>query len=303
MLKPLKKLNSYIDSVHSQVLQDTLKRLDKAFNNFFRRVKNGETPGYPRFKGKNQYDSFTYPQSGYKVINNYIKLSGIGNVKMKLHREIKGNIKTCAVVHKNKKYYVSLVTDYQTETLPESDKQVGIDMGIAHFCITSDGEFYTNPKIYKKALHKLKKTQRRLSRQRKSSNRRSKTKLMLSKQHEKVANQRKDIAHKVSKELITKYGLIAHEDLQIKNMVKNHNLAQSISDAGWGIFFTLLKYKAENAGRMVIAVNPHNTSQICSGCGCIVKKALSVRTHTCLECGLVLDRDINAAINILNKVS
>lgn len=300
MLKHQKKINNHINNVHSQILQNCLKRLDTSYQNFFRRVKKGlGKVGYPRFKGQGQYDSFTYPQSGYSIKDSYIKLSGIGNVKIKLHREIKGNIKTCTIKHKNNKFYVCFASDYKPEPQEFTGKQVGIDVGIKNFYTTSDGQFFENPKIYKKSLNKLKKTQKRLSRQKKGSNRRLKTKLILGKQHEKIANQRKDISHKASRQLVNNYDLIVHEDLNIKDMVKNHYLAQNINDVAWGMFFQFLQYKAENAGKVVMAVNPYNTSQVCSDCGCVVKKDLSVRIHNCAECGLVLDRDINAAINIL----
>ena len=174
-------------------------------------------------------------------------------------------------------------------------------MGVADFCITSDETFFPSPKTYRKAEKQLKKAQREVSRKMKGSNRRKKAVLRLAKANEKVQNQRRDIAHKVANELINEYDLIAHEKLEIKNMVKNRHLSKSISDAGWGIFFSILSYKAESAGREVIEVNPHNTSQTCNECGNIVPKKLNERWHCCPVCGCSIHRDVNAARNILKK--
>jgi putative transposase len=296
-----KKLNAYLAQVHSQVLQDVGRRVDKAYKDFFRRVKAGETPGYPRFKSKGQYDSFTYPQSGYSIENEKIKLSYIGSIKIKLHRPAEGNIKTCTIIQKNSKYYASFSCEIEVSLLEMTGKTVRIDMGVADFCITSDGTFFPSPSTYRKAEKILKKAQKKVSRRKKGSNRRKKAVTGLAKIHEKVTNQRKDIAHKVANKLINNYDVIAHEKLQIINMVKNKHLSKSISDAGWGIFFGILSYKAESAGREIIEVDPRNTSQICNGCGNIVPKKLSDRWHNCPVCGYSTHRDVNAAMNILKK--
>ena len=289
-------------SVHSQVVQDALKRLDKAYKNTFRRLKLGEKPGFPRFQSFRRYNSFTYPQSGFSLTGSHLQLSKIGSVKVKLHRAMVGKIKTCTIVRKNDRYYVCFSADVEEEqAVPLTYQDVGIDMGIKEFCITSDGVLMPNPKNYRKAEAKLKKQQQSVSRKKKGSRRRKKAIAVLARTHEHVLNQRKDNACKVAKKLIDRYDTICREDLQIANMVKNHKLAKSISDAGWGLFFTILDAKAKQVpGKRVIAVNPKFTSQICSRCGVIVKKTLAVRVHKC-ECGLVIDRDINAAINILNR--
>lgn len=285
--------------VYSQVLQDVGIRLDKAYQNFYRRVKRGERPGFPRFKNRTQYDSFCYPQSGFELITSKLSLSKIGDIKVKLHRPIEGTIKTCSVVRKNDKYYACFSSEVEAHVLPPTGNVVGIDVGVADFVITSGGEFYPKQDSYRKAEKRLKYLQRMVSRRKKGSNRRRKAVKLLAKQHEKVANQRKDIAHKVSAKLVAENELIAHEDLQVKNMVKNHHLAKSITDAAWSMLFLFLGYKAESAGRQVVAVPPHHTSQICSGCGELVPKKLSQRWHNCPHCGLSIQRDINAAINIL----
>jgi putative transposase len=296
-----KKLNPYLQQVHSQVLQDVARRVNKAFKNFFRRVNAGETPGYPRFKSKGRYDSFTYPQSGYSIEGNRIKLSCLGSVKIKLHREIEGKVKTCTITRKNNKYYACFTCEVESQVLPNTGSTVGIDMGVTDFCITSDEAFFPSPKTYRKAEKALKKIQHKVSRRKKGSNRRKKAVKELAKLHEKVANQRKDIAHRVANDLVKKYDIIAHEKLQIKNMIKNKHISKSINDAGWGIFFGILAYKAESAGKAVIEVDPKNTSQMCFSCGKIVPKKLSERWHNCPSCGYSAHRDVNAAKNILKR--
>jgi putative transposase len=298
----LKENNPIYAGVYSQILQDVLKRLDKAYQAFFRRVKLGETPGFPRFQSADRYNSFTYPQGGYSILGNQLKLSKLGRVKIMLHRPMSGKIKTCTVIRKNGKYYACFTCEVEAENLPLVGGMVGIDMGIKEFCITSDGEMIENPRTYRKAEKELRQLQRSLSRKQKRSNNRRKARFGLAKQHEKVANQRRDIAYKTAKYLFSNYDTIIYEDLQIKNMVKNHHLAKSIADAGWGIFFNILESKAKQTlGKRIIAVEPKNTSQNCSQCGRKVAKTLSVRVHKCPFCGLELDRDINAAINILHK--
>lgn len=288
-------------NIYSQVLQDVLRRLDKTFSSFFRRVKTGEKPGFPRYKGENRYHSFTYPQPQENMIpaNGKVYLPKIGKVKIKLHREIPGNIKTVTVTRRNGKYYACFTVEVESVLLPKTGRTVGIDVGVSAFVATSDGLLVQSPQTYRKAEKSLKTLQREVSRRKKGSNRRRKSVQKLASVHEKIANQRKDIAHKTARYLVNNYDLIAHEDLQIKNIVKNHHLAKSIQDSGWGMFFDILAYKAEEAGKQVVKVNPYNTSQICSGCGHIVKKTLAVRIHKCPHCGLELDRDINAARNIL----
>lgn len=299
-LKGLKKNNFYLQQVYSQVLQDVATRLDKTYDNFFRRVKSRkEKAGFPKFKGRLHYDSFCYPQVGFSIIDNKLKLSKIGSVKIKLHRPIGGTVKTCSIIHKNDKYYACFSCEIDLQTLPKTGNTIGIDVGVTDFVITSNGKFFPKVDTYRKAEKQLKYLQRQVSRRVKGSNRRCKAVKLLTKKHEKIANQRKDIAHKVSRELVNNNDLIAHEDLQIKNMVKNHKLAKSIHDAAWGKLFQFLAYKASDAGRQVIAVSPAYTSQICSCCGELVPKKLSQRWHDCPYCGLSIQRDVNAAINIL----
>ena len=290
-----------LTSIYAQVLQDVARRLDKAFQAFFRRMKKGEKPGYPRFKPIAGYHSFTYPQKGWKFLNNKIHLSKIGVVRMKRHRPIEGKIKTCSVIAKNGRYYVSFSCEVDTHALPATDAVVGIDLGLKHLAITSDGEFFEHPRFLRKSERKLKYLQRQVSRRKKGSKRRKKATRMLARLHEHIANQRRNNAHKISRQLVNTYGLIAFEDLKILNMTQNHHLAKSIADAGWNQLIEFTTYKAESAGRRVVLVDPRNTSQLCSRCHVIVRKELKDRVHRCPHCGYVQDRDINAAENILQR--
>lgn len=286
-------------NVHSQVLQNVVERLDKAYQAFFRRVKIGEKAGFPRFKPESQFNSFTYPQSGFSIEGKHLQLSKIGNVRIRLHRQPQGTIKTCTIRVKNGKYYACFSCEVEEQRLLASEKQIGIDLGVSQLAVTSDGEGIESPKFLRKSEERLKRKQRVVSKKKRGSNRRRKAVGELARLHEKVANQRKDYAHKESRKLVNAYGLIAFEDLNIQGMVKNHHLAKSITDSGWNQLVQFVTYKAESAGRQVVRVNPYNTSQKCSNCGEIVKKSLSVRIHQCPTCGYRADRDKNAAINIL----
>ncbi|MDQ8738172.1 transposase, partial [Paenibacillus sp. LHD-38] len=205
------------------------------------------------------------------------------------------------VTVKNGKYYACFSCEVEQQTLPASAEQVGIDLGLKHLAVTSEGETYEAPKRLRQNERKLKQMQRSVSRKQRGSSRRKKAVRMLAKRHEKVANGRKDHAHKVSRELVNRYGLIAFENLNVQGMVRNHRLAKSIADAGWTQLVQFTTYKAESAGRTVVQVDPRNTSQQCSSCGEMVKKTLAVRTHRCDPCGYVADRDVNAARNILQR--
>lgn len=214
---------------------------------------------------------------------------------------MEGKVKTCTIIGKNGKYYACFSCEVEPETLPKTGKCVGIDMGVSDFCITSDGEFFEAPNTYLKAEKALKRAQRKVSRRKKGSKRCKKAVRELAKVHEKVATQRKDIAHKVANVLVREYDIIAREKLVIKNMIRNGHLSKSISDTGWGIFFSILSYKAESAGKAVMEVDPKNTSQKCYFCDKVVPKKLSERWHNCPYCGYSEQRDVNAARNILKK--
>jgi putative transposase len=303
-LPEIKKLRPDVGLVHSQVLQDVLRRVDKSFDGFFRRIEKGEKAGYPRFKGHTRYNSFTYPQKGFElnVEGKKLWLSKIGSVKVHLSRPIEGTIKTCQIKREADGWYVIFtVEENNSPYFPKTGKSIGIDVGIENFATPSEGKPIDNPQYFRKAERRLKRAQRNVSRKKKRSSNRKKAVKLLAKQHQKVKRQRLDFFHKESRKLIEKYDEVVFEDLNIKGMVKNHHLAKSISDAGWGTFIVVHTAKAENAGRSVVKVPAAFTSQDCSGCGERVRKTLAIREHRCIACGLVLHRDHNAAINIKKR--
>ena len=284
----------YQKEVYGQVLQDVLKRVDRSFKNFF----NGF--GYPRFQGRNRYNSFTYPQSGFSIKDGKLNLSKIGNIKIILHRSIEGIIKTCTIKKDIDQWYVSFSCEIEEPIPIEVKTKTGIDVGLIDLITLSNGEQIKPPKFLRESEDKLTQEQKRLSRKRKGSGKRNKQRVIVSKVHRKIRNQRKDFAHKLSINLVDTYDLIKFEDLQIKNMVQNHHLAKSISDAGWYQLMQFTKSKAECAGKIVEFVNPAGTSQTCI-CGFRVPKDLSVRVHSCPSCGLVMGRDQVSAILIENR--
>ena len=282
--------------VFSQVLQNVLKRVDRSFKNFF----NGF--GYPRFQGRDRYNSFTYPQSGFSIKQEKLNLSKIGNIKIVQHRAIEGNIKTCTIKKDIAQWYVSFSCEIDIPVIPvEIKTKTGIDVGLSSLITMSNGSQIEPPQFLRASEKRLSREQIHLLKKKLRSKNRNKQRIIVAKVHRTVRNQRKDFAHKISRTLVEEYDHIVFEDLQVKNMVQNHHIAKSISDAGWSQLINFTKSKAEYAGKIVELVNPRNTSQICSSCGKSVQKDLSVRVHNCPFCGLVLDRDHNAAINILNR--
>lgn len=312
--------------IGSHVLQDVLKRLDKAYQSFFRRVKNGEKPGFPRFQGRNRYDSFCFPdQAGWKLKGNRLHLTNIGTIKIKLHRPVQGTIKTCTMKREGEHWYVTFaceVEEQQQTRMPYTDGFIGIDLGLYHFAALSTGDLIDNPRYYRKSEKQLVKAQQSLARKKRGSKRRRKAVQRVAKHHRKIRNQRQDFLHQWSRRLVNTYETIVFEDLAPSKMSMapqpkqdeatgqylpngtaiKAGLNKSILDAGWSTFISLCEYKAACAGVVqVIKVDPYKTSQVCSGCfheG--PHKDLSERTHTCEQCGLVLDRDVNAACNILS---
>lgn len=322
-LPGMKGIRDEYRDIYGQVLIDVLHRVDTNMQAFFRRCKSGVNPGYPRFKGKGRYNSFTYPQMSYKghggfsLKEKHVHLPKIGDVRVKLHRPIEGKIKTCTIKREGEQWYVYFSCEVDIPVLPANNEMVGIDLGLLHFAALSNGEVIENPRYYRNGEAKLQKAHRHLDRCKRGSHRRAKAKKQVSKHYRKIKNQRRDFLHKTSHHLVNNYGSIFLEDLALANMSKApepkrdesgkylHNgasqkggLNKSIHDAGWGIFQEYVSYKAEWAGRQVILVDPKYTSQICSGCGQVRKKELSERWHSC-DCGCELDRDHNAAINIL----
>jgi len=266
-------------------------------------VKNGEYPGFPRFKSRNRFKSFTYPQSGFKLKDGRLYLSKIGNIRIFQHRPIDGDIKTLTTKRDNVgDWFATFVVESPDTPKIEPKTLIGVDVGIEKFATLSNGEMITNPHILLDSERRLRIVQKGLSRKKKGSNNRKKSRIRVAKRHRKIQRQRDDFLHKASKALVSKSDLIAFENLRIKNMIKNEHLSKSISDCSWGKLMQYTTYKAEEAGKYVYFVSPNGTSQICSKCGVIVKKSLSVRIHQCPTCGLRLDRDLNASLNILKRV-
>jgi len=294
-----KAVNPDMKKVHSQVLQNVSDRLVKSFEGFFGRIKHGEKAGFPRFKSRERYDSFTYPQSGFKVERNKLKLSKIGLMNVKLHRKIKGKIKTLTISKTSTNKWFACFSVVKKIEAEQHDlgKYVGLDVGLNSFYADSEGNKIENPRWLRKSEERLKFLQRQHSKKIKGSKNRGKSRLMIAKLHEKIVNQRNDFLHKESRKLVNNYSLIAVEKLLIKSMVKNRYLAKSISDAGWRRFLQFLSYKAEEAGGRIVEVDARGTSQYCI-CGNLVEKSLAVRDHKCKKCGVVLDRDVMSAIII-----
>lgn len=305
----LKKELTYLKEADSTSLQVAVKNLAQAFENFFNGIKNGRKVGFPKFKSKKgSRQSYTSKcvNGNIKVFKDEIQLPKLGRVKCRVSREVKGRILSATVSRRSTgKYYVSVnCTDVEMDPLPKTGLEVGIDLGIKSFAVTSDGKKYPNPKFGYKQLKKVVRLQRSLSRKPKDSKRREKDRQKLARALEHIANQRLDRLQKLSTEFVRTYDLIAVEDLAIPNMVKNHRLAFAISDAGWGMFCRMLEYKAEWYGKRFVKIGRFvPSSQTCSNCGekWSGTKDLSVREWTCPHCGAVHDRDINAAKNILKE--
>jgi putative transposase len=306
MIPEWKKENPFLADAYSQCLQESCTRVDLAFKAFFRRVKSGETPGYPRFKG-DWYKSFTYPQSGFELIDGKtlrLRLSKIGSVKIKLHRPIDGEVKALTIKRDALgNWYACFSVEVKTEPLPPSPKVVGIDLGLKTFAVFSGGDTRACPKFFKRDQERLAKAQRKLSNAKKGSAEYRKRIRVVQHIHHRIKNRRDNFTHQLSREIVNEYQLIVLEKLKIRDMQNGNwrSMNRSIGDAAWRKFIQCLIYKAEKAGRTCVLVDPKNTTQLCSGCGEIVKKGLSERTHKCLYCGLVLDRDHNAAKNILAR--
>lgn len=299
----------WLKEVDSTALQSSIQDLDNAYRNFFRRVKNGEKPGFPRFKSKhNCRQSYRSKCTGtnIKVLNSAVQLPKLGKVKCRISKQVIGRILS-ATVSRNAagKYFVSLCcTDVEVEPLPQTGASVGLNMGLRAFAVSSDGTEYSNPRYLRKSEKKLKRLQRQLSRKTKGSANWEKARIQVARCHEHIANQRLDTQHKLSTEIVRQNDIICMDDLAIKNMLRNHKLAKSISDAAWGEFRRQISYKAAWYGKQLVTVDRfYPSSQLCSKCGAQWPgtKDLNVEEWMCPECGAIHNRYHNAAINILNE--
>jgi putative transposase len=300
-VKELKRSDPYAANVHSHILQVVVQDLDKAFRSFFRRVKGGEKAGYPRFKGRNRFDSFGLKEygNGFKVDGRRLKLSGMGRLRVRWHRPIEGTIKTVRICRQAGKWYASFACEVMEQPLRPTGRSVGVDVGVHHLIATSENEIVDNPRWVRNAQARLRTLQRKVSRRTLGGSNRRKAVFALQCQHENISNSRKDFLNKVAHSLITRYDLIALEDLKINGMVHARHLSKSILDAGWGYLKLRLADKAVEAGRQFILVNPSYTSKTCSACGALFADlSLADRWVEC-SCGLSIDRDVNAALNIL----
>jgi putative transposase len=296
----------WLKEVDSIALQQSRVDLKTAYDNFFRKLKSGQ-PTNLKFKSKHN------PKNSYRTINinnsiriedSAIKLPKLGFVKFRKSRELSGKIKS-ATISKNilGRYYISVLCETKIQELPKNNNKIGIDLGLKEFCVTSNNEFVSNPRYLRKLEGKLVKEQSKLSKRKKGSNRRFKQQKKVFKIHEKIRNQRLDFLHKLSTKLINENQVICLEDLQVKNMVKNHCLAKSISDVSWSKFAELLKYKADWYGRTLVQIDKFfPSSKTCSSCGSIKKDLkLKDREYNCSACSTTIDRDYNASLNILRE--
>jgi putative transposase len=294
----------YGQQMYSQTAQSIIRQLQLAFESFFRRVKAGQTPGYPRFKQRTQFNSFVFPQyeRGASMDGRRLKLFGIGRVAVRWHRPIEGKIKTVRIIHKAGQWFVAFACEVaKLPPLPKTGRMIGVDVGIVSLITTSEGDKVDHPSFYRLAQKRLRVLQRAVEGKKKGGRNRHRAMLRVQRQHMHVANQRQDVLHKLSTALIESFDGMALEELRVRNMVKNRHLSKSILDSGWAMFKQFLVYKAGSAGREIRLVNPAYTSKCCSGCGQMFEDfSLSTRWVNC-ECGLSLDRDHNAAINILRK--
>lgn len=296
----IRNLRPEFAGLDSQMTHETLKDVDAAFQGFFRRVKAGQKPGHPRFRGRNRFNSCRYRQTGWKLTGRRLVLRGIGTLRLFRSRPVEGNVRLVTLKRDScgDWWVIFNCSNVPEHQLPATNAAVGIDLGLNAFIATSNGRTVMGPHPYRQAQAALRRGQRIVAKRKRGGSNRRKAGRAVARLHRRTANVRRDFLFKTALDLVRRYDVIAVEDLNVRGMARGM-LAKSVHDAGWAEFINILRFKAEEAGRVVVMVNPRGTSQACSGCGCEVRKTLAVRTHHCTDCGLVLDRDVNAARNIL----
>ena len=287
--------------IYAQVKQQIAKRLERSLKSFLQKRKITNI-GFPRFKNKYRYKSWTYPQKGFKLENDYLILYKLGRIKVKLHRKLEGRIKTCTIKKEVDKWYVIFCIEKEDKQVIRKDNnQIGIDLGCKNFITLSNGEKIKNPKYLKQTIKQISSLQKTKDTT-KNSKKKNRLSRKISKLYHKIFNQREDFLHKLSRKLCNDYSIIYVEDLKTRQIIdktkEKKNLRKTILDSGWSSFIQKLTYKVEETGSKLVKVNPRNTTKTCSNCGLLVEKSLSERVHKC-TCGLEIDRDYNAAINIL----
>ncbi len=301
-LTELRAVDLDFKTVPVEVERSVLRRLQRAFENFFRRIKASQTPGFPRFRGRDRYDSFDCGSAG-RIDGDHVVLPKLGPIRFNLYRPLKGEVLTVGVQRRAGRWFVTVACDIGAapEKRPvRKGRTVGIDLGLTNFAVLSDGTDIANPRFFRAGEALLADRQRKLARKNRGSRSRRTAKLLVAKAHEHVHNQRLDFARKLACDLFSRFDLVAHEDLSISRMVRG-NLAKSINDAAWGMFVHALTSKAECAAKYAVAVDPRGTTIDCSMCGFKVPKTLTEREHRCPNCGFVAGRDHNAALNVLAR--
>ncbi len=307
LIVKLKQEKPELRNVYSKVLQMVNYQLWANIKALSQLKKNGKKVGWLRYKTGNSFKTMNFNQSGFKIDfeRKRLVLSKVSEIPIKLHRPIDGRIKGVIVKRtRTGRWFAIVQAEINKEPLPETERAVGIDVGVFHFCVDSDGLAFENPKFIDRTLEKIRKAQKELSRKQKNSRMRERARLKLAKLHEKLNNQRMDFLHKLSRYYVNSYDIICVEDLDVKDIVENGKsptLNRHIQDSSWSKFISLLAFKAERAGRRVVRVKPMNTSKRCSNCGYIIRDLrLSDRLFVCPKCGWEADRDYNASLNILD---
>jgi putative transposase len=301
-LPAMKAQKPELNTVFSQVLQNVAKRVRGGFEGYWNRKRAGLKAHLPRFRGEDRYDSLTYPQFGFRVKDGRLRLSKIGDVRIVQHRPVEGKVKTLTVTRSRAgKWYAVFATEVEAKPIRNRLPAVGVDLGLNSLVALSDGTLIEAPRSYRNAESRLRSVQRSLSRKRRGSKNREKARRRVASVCERVANRRRDYAYKTARMIVNRYERVYVEDLNVQSMMGNRGLSKSLGDAGWGMLRNALTYMAERSEGVIAFVSPRGTSQTCSGCGAYVEKDLSVRVHRCPECGLTIDRDVNAALNVLKR--